>query len=211
MLNTTMPYRFVAVLAATLTIVSFVARPAQAQDAKQEIRTLLEQRDHDLKQAIKPLVANPKAATEVQKEKVQNLINGLINFEEMGRQALGPFWKDLTTAQRNEFVRVFGGIVRSQSLADLDVYNSKVAYEEIKVVGDSAYVRTTTTYEGKPAKVEYYLGKADGTWAAHNIVLNDVGTVEGYARSFQAVIRKRGFDALMKSLYKKLEQVQEAS
>ena len=35
----------------------------------------------------------------------------------------------------------------------------------------------------------------------------DVSTTAGYARSFQAVVRKRGFDTLMKSLDKKLEQV----
>jgi len=33
-----------------------------------------------------------------------------------------------------------------------------------------------------------------------------VSTVEGYSRSFQSYIRKRGFDALMDNLNKRLEQ-----
>ena len=208
MLHTRLTYRWSALLLGGLFLIGLGGVPASAQTPEQEIRSLLEERDREVKQAIKPLLDDSKTATPAQKEKVRNLINDLINFEEMGRQALGPFWNDLTPAQREEFVDVFSAIVRSQSLADLDVYNSKVTYEEIEVVGDSAYVRTTTLYQDKPAKVEYYLGKTDGTWYAHNIVLDDVGTVEGYARSFQAVIRKHGFDTLMKSLYKKLEKVQ---
>lgn len=211
MLHTTFIHRCTAALVAGLFALGLFALPVLAQtSAEQAIRTMLEQRDRELKQAVEPLIDNPKGATAAQRQRVEDLINGVIHFEEMARQALGPFWSDLTPAQRTEFVDVFGQIVRAQSLGDLEVYNSTVTYETIDVVGDSAYVSTTTVYQDKPVKVEYYLGEHDGDWYVHNMVLDDVGTVEGYAKSFQAVIRKKGFDALMTSLNKKLEKIQGA-
>jgi phospholipid transport system substrate-binding protein len=180
---------------------------AEAQTAEREIRTLLEQRDRQLKQAIKPLIDNPKGATSAQKSRVADLINGLVDFHEMGRQALGPHWEGLSSTQRTAFIDVFSEIVRSQSLADFEVYNAAVTYGEIRVSGNSATVATRTTYKGKSTKVDYQLARKDGSWYATNITIDDVGTVEGYARSFQSVIRKRGFDALMASLRKKRDQI----
>ena len=207
MLNTLPRLRIVLVLL----LGGLIAMPAAAQpNDSQAIRTMLQQRDRDLKQAVRPLLANPQAATAAQRQRVADLINGVINFEEMSRQALGPFWKDLSAAQRADFVAVFTDIVRAQSLADLDIYNATVTYDAVRVVGDSAYVRTTTVYQDKPAKVEYYLGQQGEAWLVHNVVLDDVGTVEGYQRSFQSVIRKRGFDVLMQSLRKKQAKLQAA-
>ncbi len=211
MLNTTILQKSQALLLAGLLAAGLLAVPALAQSvdraAAQQIRAMMEQRDRDLKAAIKPLLSSPKTATAQQRKKVEDLINDPIDFREMGRQALGPFWKDLSAAQRNEFVDVFSTIVRSQSLADLDIYNSKVSYETISVVGDSAYVKTLTTYQDRQAAVEYILGRHDQAWWVYDLILDEVGTVEGYARSFQSVVRKKGFEALMKSLYKKRDKV----
>lgn len=191
------------------------AIPVQAQDgsngptSKQELRAFLEKRDREIKQAIKPLING--TATAEQRQRAEDLINDPIDFEEMGRRAVGPFWKDLTQEQRTAFIDLFETIVRSQSLADLDVYNSTVTYDEVSVAGDSAYVKTRTTYKDKQATVEYLLGWHDATWWLYDIILDEVSTVEGYARSFQSVIRKKGFDALMNSLEKKRQKLEARS
>jgi len=189
--------------------------PVQAQDgsngptSEQELRAFLEKRDREIKTAIKPLING--TATAEQRQRAEDLINDPIDFEEMGRRALGPFWSDLTQEQRTAFIDLFETIVRSQSLADLDVYNSTVTYDEISVVGDSAYVKTYTTYKDKRATVEYILGWHDAAWWLYDIILDEVSTVEGYARSFQSVIRKKGFDALMNSLEKKRQKLEARS
>lgn len=204
MLNT---FRRFSLLLVGFFVLALVATPAWAQGGEKELRSMLEQRDTALKAAIKPVLANPKTATAAQRQKVADLINGPINFEEMGRQALGRHWNELSKAQRAAFVDVFSDIVRAQSLADLDIYNSKVTYKTVTVVGDSAFVRTLTTYKDKQTPVDYHFGWDGSDWRVHDIVLDGVGTVEGYARSFQAVIRKRGFETLMKSLNKKRDKL----
>jgi phospholipid transport system substrate-binding protein len=193
-----------AVLMAGLSLLAASPTWAQGQATQQEIRTMLENRD----QQIKEILRGTDDYTTEQREELKTLINGVIDFRAMGQVALGPFWEDLSEAEQGEFIDVFRDIVRAQSLSDLEVYNSRVTFDEITVEGDSAYVRTTTEYQGTKTPVEYILELEADEWLAEDIVVDGVSTAEGYARSFQTVVRKRGFDALMTSLKKKREQVQ---
>lgn len=168
-----------------------------------EVRELLEERDRE----IKRLLGDKETFTAEQRERLKSVINDGIDFEAMGKTAVGPFWWEITPAQREEFVDVFSEIVRNQLLSNLDVYRSKVTYKSVTVNGDSARAVTTTVYKDVPTEVEYVLGTKGDRWQVRDIILDDVSTADGYARSFQTVIRKRGFDALMQSLRKKLDSV----
>jgi phospholipid transport system substrate-binding protein len=172
-----------------------------------EIRQMLEKRD----QQIKSILGETDDYTAEQRTQLKELINGVIDFRVMGQRALGPHWGDLSAEQRDEFVSVFREVVRAQSMSDLGVYNSAVTYDQIEVHSDSAFVRTQTKYEGRTTPVEYVLERREGKWQVEDIIIDGVSTVEGYARSFQTVIRKRGFESLMKSLRKKRDEVASAS
>jgi phospholipid transport system substrate-binding protein len=203
-LSTSLLARSLALGLFVLMVAANPLQPAQAQDNSADaIQQMLEERD----QQIKSILQGDTTFTAQQREELKTLINGVIDFRAMAQQALGPFWADLSDTQRTEFVDVFQDIVRSQSMADLEVYNSEVTYKTIDVSGDSAFVRTTTQYRGTSANVEYVLHRDDGTWLAEDIIVDEVSTAESYARSFQTVVRKRGFDALMDSLRKKREQI----
>lgn len=173
---------------------------ASAQDRRQEIRTMLESRDAEIKRL---LGRDDASVTPAQKERLRAVINDVIDFRAMGRAALGPHWEGLSAAQQNDFVTVFTDIVRGQSLANLDPYRARVTYETITVNGTSARVVTSTVVKDVPLRIEYELALQGSNWRATDIVLDDVSTVEGYARSFQSLVRKRGFDALMERLRKK--------
>jgi phospholipid transport system substrate-binding protein len=186
--------------------IGLLAPPAWAQGqqaAQEEIRTMLEQRDRQ----IKSILSGSSDYTPEQRAQLKKLINGVLDFRAMAETALGPHWDTLSTERRDQFVDVFRDVVRAQSMSDLGVYNSKVTFDQISVQGDSAHVRTTTEYQGTQTPVVYLLERQDdGEWKAEDIVLDGVSTAEGYARSFQSVMRKRGFEALMTALEKKRKQ-----
>lgn len=182
---------------------SVATAPAGAQgtsaSTEDEIQQMLEERD----QEIKSILEGGGDYTSEQRERLKELINGVIDFRIMAQTALGPHWDTLSTARRDTFVTVFRDVVRAQSMSDFDVYNSRVTFDQISVQDDSAFVRTTTEYEGTRTPVEYVLERREEEWRAEDIIVDEVSTAEGYARSFQSVIRKRGFDALMTSLERK--------
>jgi len=177
---------------------------AQGQQATQaEIRQMLEERDQEIKSILK----GRTDYTQEQRTRLKELINGVLDFRAMAATALGTHWDTLGTERRDAFVDVFRDVVRAQSMSDLDVYNSKVTFDQITVQGDSAFVRTTTEYEGTSTPVEYVLERQSEEWKAEDIIVDGVSTAEGYARSFQTVVRKRGFAALMTSLERKRAEI----
>ena len=186
----------------------FTTAQAQGESATAaEIRQMLEDRD----QQIKDILKGDADYSAQQRKELKELINGVIDFEVMGQRALGKHWEDLSVEQQEEFVTVFRDVVRAQSMSDLGVYNSKVTYDQIEVHSDSAFVRTKTKYEGRTTPVEYVLERREGEWRAEDIIVDGVSTVEGYARSFQTVVRQRGFETLMKSLRKKRTEMRAKS
>ena len=204
MLNTPLCKAF-ALLLLGLCLTSVAS--AQA-DREQEVRQLLEERDRE----IKTVLGDQDAFTPEQREQLKAVINEGIDFRAMGREALGRYWGDLTEAQQTEYVDLFSEIVRAQSLSNLDAYRSAVAYDEVAVEGDSARVTTTTTYDKKDMEVVYELHTSPGGgWLVGDIVLDEVSTAEGYARSFQGAVRKRGFEGLMTSLRKKRDRLEAES
>ncbi len=197
----TMLYRSITtILLATL--LGTAPPVSSAQKTPDAVKQMLQERDAQ----IKKIIGVRDDLSEAQRETLKDVINGVIDFEEMSRSALGPHWEPLTSDQRDKFVSVFADIVRSQSLANLEVYRSKVTYDDVVVEGDHATVTTTTLYKDVPTKVVYSMAFRDGDWHVNDIVLDDVSTADGYARSFQSVVRKRGFDALMTSLVKRRDK-----
>ncbi len=196
-----MPNKFTPLL--LVTIIGLVAYipPAAAQQNEAAVRSMITERDD----AIKDILGTQDTFTSSRRAQLKEQINGLIDFEEMSRLVLGPEWADLSADERESFVDVFGSIVRSHSLANVDVYRSEVTLENIDVHGDIARVVSTTIYQEVPVTVAYNLGyeEADG-WRIHDIILDGVSTADGYARSFRMVIRRHGFETLMTSLHNKV-------
>lgn len=190
----------------TLVLLLASALPAAAQRTPADVRTVLEARDRQ----VKTVLGTRTTFTPAQREQLKTLINGSIDFEAMGQQALGTSWATLTPVQRTEFVRVFSEIVRNQSLADLGVYRAVVRYGDVTVNGATALARTTTQFRGANARVDYELVWKGTGWRIADLSIDNVSTADGYARSFGQVIRRRGFPALMQALNRRLQQQQAA-
>ncbi|MXZ18622.1 MAG: ABC transporter substrate-binding protein [Rhodothermaceae bacterium] len=170
-----------------------------AQDAETEVRALITQRDQEIKAAVRGMKEDPAL-----QEVARSLINDQIDFEEMGRLSLGRYYEDISVQQRQDFVEVFGEIVRSQSLGDLSVYEAPVTIESVVVRDNKASVSTVAEIRGTDVEVSYQLHRKGDKWWLYDIIIDGVGTVEGYSVSFQTYVRKRGFDAFMQSLRKRL-------
>lgn len=189
------------ILVASLLVPAIVPAAKAQSGVSAEIRQMLEQRDRQIKSLL-----GKGTLGDAQRDQLKDLINGVIDFRAMGQEALGPHWADLTEAQKTEFVDVFSDIVRSQSVSNLEVYRSRVTYGDISVEDSEATVATTTYYKDTDTPVVYKMHEVDGEWLVTDIILNDVSTAEGYARSFQGLVRKRGFDVLMEKLRARRDQ-----
>ncbi len=190
------PALFIILLLAT---VSALANP----EKEQEIRSILEDRDQQIKVLLGPEGAD---YTDEQREQLRDIINDMMDYRKMAQYALGDKYDELSKAEQEEFVDLFTRIIRDQSLQQMDIYRAEVIYEEIRVDGADAKVTTTAIFGDKRIPILYRLLQRDGEWVITDLSIDEAWTAESYRRSFQNIIRRRGYDALIDNLRKRAEQ-----
>lgn len=188
-----------------ITLLGFIViNPADgyAQLDSTTIRTLLEERDQEIKDLLGPKGTD---YTQDQRDQLKDIINGVIDYRAMAQQALQATYDTLSKEERTEFVDLFSTIIRDQSLNKLDIYRADVKYEEISVEDSSAKVRTIAQLEKVRTPVSYemkYKGSAD-QWVVTDMIIDDVSTAGSYQRQFQNILRKKGYDSLLETLKKR--------
>lgn len=177
----------------------FTAGEAKAQLDSSSVRELLEDRDDEIKELMGP---KGTEYTQEQRDKLKDIINGIIDYRAMAQYALQDTYDTLSADQQNEFVDLFSTIIRDQSLNKLDIYRADVKYEQIKVEDDTAVVQTIAQLERVRTPVTYQM-RYESNWVVTDMVIDDVSTADSYRRQFQNIIRKKGYDSLLETLRKR--------
>ncbi|MCC5926315.1 MAG: ABC transporter substrate-binding protein [Bacteroidetes bacterium] len=165
--------------------------------SSEQVRALMDERDNQIKAILGP---EGTELNEQERQELRNIINDIIDYEAMARNALQSTFDSITEEQRAEFVQLFGDIIRDQSLNNLDIYRAHVIYDDIIINGNTATVKTTAVLRDIRTAVSYDIEKRGERWFITDMAIDNVSTTESYRRSFQNVIRRRGFDALLDNL-----------
>lgn len=189
----------------TILLVAFIATvgTVTAQQSKEDVRSLLDQRDQQIKELVGP---EGTEYTDTQRSELKEIINGVIDFEAMAREALAETFDTISTDLRTEFVDLFSTIVRDQSLNNLDIYRAKVTYQSIEANDGMARVETMAQLKNVRTPVNYEMEYKDEEWVIVDMEIDDVSTASSYNRQFQRIINQRGFDSLMESLRKRAQR-----
>lgn len=141
------------------------------------------------------------------REQLKDVINGLMDFRELSRRALGKHWDDRTEQERREFVDVFRELIRNSSVKKLGIYRAdSVTYRPAEVDGDEARVTTIAHKDRKTVEIVYRLHRTDGEWKAWDMVIDGASTVRSYRDSFYREIEATSYEATYERLVQKLEE-----
>ena len=166
-----------------------------------EIIELLKERNREIKEQLGPEGTD---YTESQRKKLKDIINGIIDYRAMASYALANTWDTLSTEKKQEFTDVFSEVVRNQSLNKLDIYRAQISYKNVDVSGDSAHVETMAILDNVRTPVYYTMRNDNGVWIIEDFSIDEVSTAKSYRRSFQNIIKRKGYQALYNSLEKKV-------
>lgn len=184
-------------------LVFFVPGDVLAQNGSEELRMMLEERDEEIKQLLGP---KGTEYTQEQRNRLKDIINGVIDYREMAQIALEGTYDTLDTDTRDEFVDLFSTIIRDQSLNKLDIYRADVTYKNIEITDGNAVVNTVAQLDNVRTPVIYNMKQKNDQWVVIDMVIDDVSTAESYQRQFGNIIRKKGFNSLMETLRKRAER-----
>jgi phospholipid transport system substrate-binding protein len=140
-----------------------------------------------------------------QTDKLKVLINGIFDFEELGKRALGPeTWKSMTPDQQSRFVKAFKEMVENASVKKLEAYQSDSSkYEAPEIEDGKASVTAHVWSKGSESVVTYKLLVKDDSWKAWDLVIDDLSTARNYGEQFHKILQTSNVDGLIAKLEKK--------
>jgi phospholipid transport system substrate-binding protein len=159
---------------------------------------------------VETVLRDPKLPRTEKQGKVRAIAEATIDFETMGRLAMGSNWRDLTEAQRADFTREFRQHVINTYAHFTDDYTD----QDLAVAADTAETRGDWTVQTKivgtkdgvrqeVAKVDYRLRPKDGQWKIIDITIEGVSMMSNFRSQFQDIMTSGGIDKVLKLLREK--------
>jgi phospholipid transport system substrate-binding protein len=136
---------------------------------------------------------------------IKVLINGIFDFEELGRKALGKkTWPTMNPEQQAKFVTAFKNMVENSSVKKLEVYQSdSTRYDAPEIDGDKANVTAHVFSKGQESVVTYKLQLKNKEWKAWDLVIDDLSTAGNYGDQFRKILQTSTINDLIAKLEKK--------
>jgi phospholipid transport system substrate-binding protein len=161
--------------------------------------SIIRRKDQEMQKLLRDKNANQKTG------QLKVLINGIFDFEELGKRALGnKTWGTITPEQQKRFVAAFKGMVENSSVKKLEAYQSdSTAYDKPEIDGDRTNVTAHVFNKGQESIVVYKLLQKEGTWKAWDLVIDDLSTSANYGEQFRKILQSGTIDGLIAKLEKK--------
>lgn len=151
------------------------------------------------------------AATE-RVEKLKGAVRGFMSFQLLAERTLGEHWKARTPAERTEFLGLLTQLIETsyaKSLGRVEVKPSDYAvqYTGERIRGERATVTGSVKVRSDAHDVELKLQRTGAGWMVLDIVTDEVSLSESYAESFDRIIKRDGWPALMTRMKDKLAKL----
>jgi phospholipid transport system substrate-binding protein len=156
------------------------------------------------------------------REKLRSMSMQYFDFEAMAKSALGYHWRDLTTAQRDQFVPLFAEFIQDAYLSKLE----QPTVEKIRQAATKANVRfLRQTYFGSEyaevfsavtladqkdsLEVNYLMHQVGGQWRVYDLTIDAISLIANYRNQFNRIINNEGYPKLIADLQAKRQQLQQ--
>lgn len=195
--STLLKVLFVAVLGLALPL------PAFASDSNAE--SFVKSKHAELS----ALLSQP--ATAANEKQIQGVFDRLLDYDSLAKESLHEYWGERSDAEKKEFRDVLERLVRGAYRKNLrKTLDYDIEYRGSDKAQQGYLVRTVaksrSSQREDPVSIDYLLHKVDGQWRVYDIVTEGSSLVQNYRSQFRRVIKKKGFEELMRRMKAKLEK-----
>jgi phospholipid transport system substrate-binding protein len=190
----------IALLAAAIamTLASPFTSRAWADDPMSVVRGTVNQSLSVLRDASIPLQSR--------QDKLRQIVSGTFDFTEMARSALGYHWKQISSAQQQEFTQTFVAFIEDSYLSKINDYRG----QQVQFLGarnddaEYAQVNTDIVQNGKDSiHVNYRLLQKNANWKIYDVTIDSISIIANYRNQFNRVMNSKGYDTLINDLKSK--------
>ena len=146
---------------------------------------------------------------EARREALREVIDQRFNYHQMVRRALAKNWKGRSDQERREFTGLFKKLLENSYASKLESYSDEtINFTDEVIKGKYALVKTEVVRKANTIAVDYKLINGDGVWKIYDFVIEGVSMVRNYRSQFSKIIRKDSYEALVRRLTEKVNDLE---
>ena len=135
---------------------------------------------------------------------IMKTISSGFDFREMSKRVLGRTWNSITPEKRDYFVVQMTKLLENVYIGKLEGYSGQtVEFVAERIKNNRAQVTTLVENEGVKLPVHYIMQNNDENWMVYDINIEGVSLIRNYMEQFKSIIRKDGFEGLIKVIEEK--------
>src|SRR5262249_20613883 len=132
------------------------------------------------------------------RQALRSITNGVFDWTEMARRALGRHWASRTPAEQEEFVPLFRDLLERAYVGKIEKYSGEpVNYAGESVDGDQATVRTRITMKGaEDVPIDYRMHRQGDQWLVYDVLIERISLINNYRTQFDGIIKTSSYEDL---------------
>jgi phospholipid transport system substrate-binding protein len=143
------------------------------------------------------------------RQMLKKAISVIFDYSEMAKRSLGKHWNLRNAAEKKQFAELFATLLENSYAGKIESYNNeKIVYIKENVDGEYAEIKSKVVTAARDEfTLDYRVFKHDGKWMVYDVVIEGVSLVSNYRSQFNKIITANGYNALVKKLQSKNEEL----
>ncbi len=140
--------------------------------------------------------------TSERRQVLRGITDGVFDWTEMAKRALGRHWAGRTPTEQQEFVALFRELLERAYVAKIERYAGEpVAYVGEVADGEVTTVRTKiTTRQNQEVPIDYRMFRDGERWRVYDVLIESISLVNNYRTQFDGIIKTTSYEELVKRL-----------
>jgi phospholipid transport system substrate-binding protein len=139
--------------------------------------------------------------------KVEELVDGAFDFQEMAKKTLSDTWETMSAAQQKEFVDLLARMVKQRYIGKIDSYaGQEVVFKKQRQKGTLALVYSDLLDNDTEIPINYKMVRHDDRWVVYDLRIENVSLVANYRSDFGRIVKNDGVDGLMKKMRETIDR-----
>ncbi|MBC8288042.1 MAG: ABC transporter substrate-binding protein [Nitrospinae bacterium] len=190
-------------LLSTVLFIVFMTNPLWAETVDSEPQAVVQQ----LLGKIRQIKAGLSGQEKADNQKHSQSALSFLSVSEISKKALGKHWAKLSDTEREKFQTLLGELFvhvafpsSAKFFAELDLVYGKTKEKKTVVA-----VPLTVIHEKEgEVGIDFHLTRTGDQWQVVDVILDGVSMRNNLRSQFYKVIKKKGFDELLRKMNKKL-------
>jgi phospholipid transport system substrate-binding protein len=179
-------------------LVVWAPAPARAGAPTDQLKASVEQ----IIKVLEDPALRAEARSQERRAAIRKEAEGVFDFTETAKRALGRHWQGLAEKDRQEFTSLFTDLIERAYISKIERYSGeRIAYAGEAMEGGLATVRTRfVTKQGTEVPVDYRMQQRGDRWLVYDVSVEGVSLINNYRTQFDKIIQTSSYAELVRKM-----------